>query len=538
MKITTTKKFLKKIILILVLLLSYFLYVDKPHAEVILPPFPSGFNENWTYFLSYDGGDGGIFHLTYCKSANQTMHLKTIYNEYETGNVVFIGDCYDPYGNYVGGAYHNRSTTSVPLTREQINNYNFSVDFNWRDYENQPYIGLFIEPNTRKIKTWKNYVGQIDEYTFDSVVISGNGSIYNAPNLQTEELLTPQDYSDLPSEPTISFEVVNGNGYADIYFFATGYTPTTIQDYDIKVRNLNTGNYTQETLQPVVSGSSEMSVRVYEPTNFYYYVEDKNTQEIIQEEYISVLTLEYSNFNINITNIDKPNTSITYTYQNFGNLTNFICTHQISGGQEIEDVDCTLSNNSYTINLGGNKAIIFRIYYENQQIFTSTTPFVFKGNLPYITYEEEVNGGLTSLKVFLNSYNDNNYITKYQINRGTETTPTLTQEPSVYNDKYSFVIWNLTEDTSIDVNVYDTNNNLVSASFYQYNAVKIQQIYGEDYGGVKGFFNTINISNISNELKQIIQSFGNLLMNSKIGGILITMATITALAWVLNLIRR
>lgn len=538
MKITTTKKFLKRIIIILALLLSYFLFIDNPHAEVILPPFPSGFDTNWTYFLSYDGGDGGIFHLTYCKSANQTMHLRYAYNEYDTGSIVFIGDCYDVYGNYVGNAYHNRSTTSVPLTREQINNYDFSVDFSWRDYENQAFTGLFIEPNTRKIKTWKNYVGQIDEYTFDSVVISGNGSIYNAPNLQNEELLTPQDYSDLPSEPTITYEVINGNGYADVFFYATGYTPTTIQNYDIKIRNLNNGNYTKETLQPVVSGSSEMSVRVYEPTNFYYYVEDKNTNEIIQEEIISVSMLDYSNFNVDITNIDKDNKSITYHYRNWGNLTDYTCTHQVSGGQEVEDLNCNVENNSYTLNVGGNKSVVFKIYQNENVIFKTTTPFVFSGNTPYITYQEELNGNIVNLKVILNSYNNPNYVVKYQLNDGTEMMPTLTQEPSAYNDRYSFIVWNIVEDTNVSVNVYDTNNNLITSSYYQYNIVKIQEVYGEDFGGVNGFLNTINLENISNELKEIIQNIGNLIMSSKLGGILITMATITALGFVFSLMRR
>lgn len=530
MKITTTKKFLKRIIIILALLLSYFLFIDTPKAQIIIPALPSGFDEeNWPYIISYQETYQTLT-LTYCKNANDFLSADTTWY---SGTPITINTCWEE-GTWYNGYAYRRTINDVVLTQEEVNSYSFQVNGTWGEERQAYYYTTSLNMNleTNKIVTWKDY---LTESIYNTAVITGNTNLYNYNS--SDILLSVSDYQ--PSQSiSIDYEIINGNGYADVYFYANNYTPSTIEDYDVKIRNLNNGNYTKETIQPNESGFSELKIRVYNPTNFYYYVEDKNTNEIINEEIISVSMLNYSNFNVDITNIDKENQSITYHYRNWGNLTDYTCTHQVSGGQEIEDLNCNVENNSYTLNIGGNKSVVFKIYQNENVIFKTTTPFVFTGNTPYITYQEELNGNIVNLKVILNSYNDSNYVVKYQLNDGTEMTPTLTQEPSAYNDRYSFIVWNIVEDTDVNVNIYDTNNNLITSSYYQYNIVKIQEVYGEDFGGVNGFLNTINLENISNELKEIIQNIGNLIMSSKLGGILITMATITALGFVFSLMRR
>lgn len=532
MKITTSKKFLKKIILILCLLLSYFLFIDKPQAKIILPALPSGFNEEWPYIISYDGS---TIYLTYCKSIDEQIRTRTAYPEGSTNTAFNVGYCYTSNGAYDGYAYR-RSINNVTLTKDQVNNYDFEINGDWGNEVQANYYGttLTINPTTRKIITWKDY---LSENIYNAVVITGNTNIYNY-NPSTEVLLTPQDYEYSSNIPTISYETIQRNGYTDVYFYANDYTTTTIQNYDIKIINQTTGNYTQETLQPNDDGFSELNIKVYEPTLFYYYVEDKNTLEKIQEEYISISNVTTSNFNINITNINKETQTITYNYENVGNITNFTCFHQISGGQQIQDENCNTTT-SYSLYVGGNKSVNFKIYYNNQIQFDTTIPFIFNQSTPYINFNEEIEGNLVNLKIILNSYNTSNYITKYIINNGIETTQTqLNQEPSVYNDKYSFTLWNLTETSNIIVNIYDLNNNLISSSYYKYNSVKIEQIKKENIEGVTGFFNFLNLDNISSELKQYILNFSNVIMSSRLGALLTTMAVITMLYFIISLIRR
>lgn len=534
MKITTSKKFLKKIILILCLLLSYFLFVDKPQAKIILPSLPSGFNEEWPYIISYD--PFGYVYLTYCKSTTEQIRLRNAYSSTSTYTGVQIGYCYTSDGAYDGYAY--RRGISQELTQEQINNYDFEINGEWgTEYQsNSRATNLSINPTTRKIITWKEYMTD-SQGVWNTAVITGNTNIYNY-NPSTEILLTPQDYEYSSNIPTISYETIQRNGYTDVYFYANDYTTTTIQNYDIKIINQTTGNYTQETIQPNDDGFSELNIKVYEPTLFYYYVEDKNTLEKIQEEYISISNVTTSNFNINITNINKETQTITYNYENVGNITNFTCFHQISGGSQIEDLNCN-TNTSYNLYVGGNKSVNFKIYYNEQIQFNTTIPFIFNQSTPYINFNEEIEGNLVNLKIILNSYNTSNYITKYIINNGIETTQAqLNQEPSTYNDKYSFTLWNLTETSNIIVNIYDLNNNLISSSFYKYNSVKIEQIKKENIEGVNGFFNFLNLDNISSELKQYILNFSNVIMSSRLGALLTTMAVITMLYFIISLIRR
>lgn len=532
MKITTSKKFLKKIILILCLLLSYFLFVDKPQAKIILPALPSGFNEEWPYIISYDGS-GGYVYLTYCKNTNNIITTQNkIQNPVINTYSVMLGTCKTPTGGYYGYTY--RRGIKQTLTQEQINNYDFEVNGEWGSEVQASYYGtgLKFDPKERKIATWKTMTNDNQ-----GVVITGNTSIYNYDPM-TENFVTPEDYEYSSNIPTISYETIQRNGYTDVYFYANDYTTTTIQNYDIKIINQTTGNYTHETIQPNDDGFSELNIKVYEPTLFYYYVEDKNTLEKIQEEYISISNVTTSNFNINITNINKETQTITYNYENVGNITNFTCFHQISGGTQIEDVNCN-TNTSYNLYVGGNKSVNFKIYYNNQIQFNTTIPFIFNQSTPYINFNEEIEGNLVNLKVVLNSYNTSNYITKYIINNGIETTQTqLIEETSTYNDRFSFTLWNLTENSNIIVNIYDLNNNLISSSYYKYNSIKIEQIKKENIEGVNGFFNFLNLDNISSELKQYILNFSNVIMSSKLGALLTTMAVITMLYFIISLIRR
>lgn len=229
-------KNLKKFLYLFSFLFLFF--IPKAHARIIIPALP--IDDNLPHIISYDGGDGRFF-LTYCKNINQTLHLKTEYPTNSSGiyngnDVVFIGDCYDNNGNYVDSAYRRSSPSGIYLTQEQINNYDFDVDFTWGN-ESQNFVGLFIDSQNRKIKTWKNYVGQYDEYTYDSVVIEGNTSIYNTSTLYNEILLSQEDYDeslnpDSPSYcPNVGRKLLGQVVNAQSLFFDISGTVGLSNDY-------------------------------------------------------------------------------------------------------------------------------------------------------------------------------------------------------------------------------------------------------------------------------------------------------------------
>lgn len=559
MKITTSKKFLKKIILILCLVLSYFLFIDKPKAQTNLDfKYNSTITTNtencqllYENVSNYIRRNATTFEVS---SDIDIQNDKTIllfgfqnYNSCPTNGLIRVGLLYDITQTTFNYFYTNRYNYSMTYYNFQLSfdaMYNItgiteipSSQTSYSSWTSSPQLDFYFDYHLGKNSTLTfNYSG-----TSDNLVVNSSDLIINA-NTNTTNLYDVIKKLDsawiIPSEPTISYEVINGNGYSDVKFIANGYTPTTIQDYNIKVINLNSGNYTQQTLQPSQSGDTDMTIRVYEPTTFYYYVENINTQEKIQEEYITIGSLNFSDLNIEILDINKDNKSIKYKYTSNGNINNFTCTHQISGEQEISDTNCNISTSEFNLIIGGNKSVTFRIYYNNVIQLESTIPFVFSQGTPYITFNEVFDDNITSLKVFLNSYNTNNYNVKYTINNGQEITPQLTQEPSNYNDKYSFIVWNITENTKINVYVYDLNNNLISSSYYEYNSIKIKETTKEDYNGVKGFFNRLKISNISDELKTIVQNFSTVIMSTRLGTIFILMATITILGFILSLLRR
>lgn len=338
-------------------------------------------------------------------------------------------------------------------------------------------------------------------------------------------------------EPTITQK----NGYSEVIFEAENYTQDTINEYNIVVTNIT--NASNQYMQPTLDNytNAKMTLNVYENTTFHYYLFAIDNPDVIIQEYYINVDISYTNkeyFSIKINNIDNQNNTINYSYipSEYNTLDEYKCYHRIDNGNNIEDSNCNTIDNQYTLNVGGNKSVIFYVYDNtNTLVYKHIENFVFDLSSPYITFNENYINNFVNLDVRVHWYNDNLNV-KYNIDNGTLFDAIL-NDLSSYDNSKTFQINNLNQGQIVNVLVYDSNNNIISSAEYTINLQRNPN-YNTTPQNMSNFFDSLNINNLASDLVEYTKQIGNILINSKIGNLLLLEFIIQAISLILILIRR
>lgn len=588
MKLITTKKFLKRIIFILLLFIFFMIkanattlttenyaqitYKDemisliqskKPKIDILhnyLENEDCFIYNNTSYCLSSGNyaivlGDLGNdstwqikiakFNYTtnapyiesfYNNSANYNKSLKMQYEGIK-GTINWSGNSvnsisFNATGSYgIGGTGIYGANFSGNLLQQNIFIY---IPFNASSPQSNEYFDAYFLDSDKLINYKTNTLGD----TYPNIKLFANNNTYSPPtNISSKAFLN----SFLPNqEVDIDYALQKENGYYNLILQMTNWTTENAFDYDIYLYDEN--NATTQYIPPANQGESgdfEKIIKVYEPKTYKFQIFNKDTLEYDKELIINIPSIEYDNFLIEITNIDKVNESISYKYIPFTNNYNYYCTHQIEGQNEVNDDDCnTIDSKLFNLVVGDNKNVTFRVYNsENNLIYKNSQNFIFKVGKPYITFIENYNGGLVNLEILFNRFNTN-YVAKYSINNGEEIiiSPTLKDQDQ---DLYFYELYNITENSEIEVYIYN-NNQLIASSIYKVNYNRISYNIGQDIdtNNISNLFNSLNLSNLSSELKELVKNVGNQIFSSRLGQLIyITISTI-AIGFIITLIRR
>lgn len=557
MRIIATRKFLKKIIIFLLLIILFFfvkIYPTKALVNTNNGKFPDAPSDAKNYFISYDD-NWKVFNIQYCKNDNEVIILDRNVPVPINNNQNYVGQigyCYNTQTKQRNGNTFRRNFDASDITVNQVF-YSENLDLSSKSWGNE----MSGTSGTRTF--YYNYVntGRLlirSDYTQMDIGYNGNPpkaiytfyaneNIYNykdnGNSISDSDIVLNKNLFSLNQDLTISYELVKRNGYYDLYLTMENYTENTLQDGK-GVLLIDTSTGKQTFLSPDIYGLDHRTMvqEVYYATTFKYQIIDTTDYSVLDEIIINVPNVEYDNFYIQINKIDKENSLINYSYVNKGNSSDYICYHQIENGQEIEDVNCGDINNSYNLTLTQNKSVNFIIKDSNNNIlFQETRNFVLYVGQPYIQFQENYDYNLLNLKILFNRFNNTNYIAKYQINGGQLVTITPTQEST---DIYSYLISNITENSTIKAYIYDNNNNLVASSVYNISYSYINQ-NGQDNINISNFtdlFKNLSFDNIQSELLNYINIIGNSIMTSKLGTIIFTTFIISLIGLVIKLIRR
>lgn len=544
MRIITTRRFLKKIIIFLLLIiLFFFIKIYPTHAlTTSWGEFPDAPSDAKNYFISYDAYYK-VFNIQYCKNDNEVIMLQTsvpLPNTNNNGYVGQLGYCYNTQTNQRNGNTYRRNLGVESMTVAEVLGSEF-IDLSARNWNNEQsgnagtrtfYYGFSAENRNRLLL-------KIDYPSVSGTQIYGyfaNENIYNYKANGTtltlnDVVLNTQEF---PMDLDISYQLTKKNGYYELKLTAVNYWGDTLREKQVLLIDESTGKET--ILSPTETGTTEEIINVYFSKTYRYQIIDTQ-YNVLKEEIINVPNIEYDNFSVKINNIDTNNKNISYTYINNGNTTNYTCYHQIDGQNEIEDTNCEDPNNNYTINLSENKNVNFLIYdNDNNLLFKDTQSFVLSVGQPFISFEENFEYNLLNIKILFNRYSSN-YVAKYQIDNGQLITITPTQEQSYYNDIYSYIVYNFTENSILRAFIYDNNNNLLASSVFNVNKAFIEQnnINNTD---ISNIFKNLSFDNISTELLQYITNFGNLIISTRLGTIIFTSFIISLLGLAIHLLRR
>lgn len=544
MRIITTRRFLKKIIIFLLLIiLFFFIKIYPTHAlTTSWGEFPDAPSDAKNYFISYDA-NFKVFNIQYCKNDNEVIMLQTsvpIPNSANNGYVGQLGYCYNTQTNQRNGNTYRRNLGVESMSVASVLSSNF-IDLSERSWNNEQsgsagtrtfYYG-YSATNRNRLLLKTDYPSVNGNYIYGYFA---NENIYNYKANGTtltlnDVVLSTQEF---PMDLDISYQLTKKNGYYELKLIAENYWGDTLREKQVLLIDESTGKET--ILPPNETGTTEETINVYFSKTYRYQIIDTQ-YNVLKEEIINVPNVEYDNFSVKINNIDTNNKNISYTYINNGNTTNYTCYHQIDGQNEIQDINCSDPNNNYTINLLENKNVNFLIYdNDNNLLFKDTQSFVLSVGQPFISFEENFEYNLLNIKILFNRYSTN-YIAKYQIDNGQPITITPTQEQSYYNDIYSYIVYNLTENSIIRAFIYDNNNNLLASSVFNVNRAFIEQnnINNTD---ISNIFKNLSFNNISTELLQYITNFGNLIISTRLGTIIFTSFIISLLGLVIHLLRR
>lgn len=322
------------------------------------------------------------------------------------------------------------------------------------------------------------------------------------------------------------------NNYTNTIFKINNYSYNSIDVEGLRIDIINNNNGNREFIQPNLNGEEITITKTdYENTSYTIQLYD-NDYNIIEEYSINANVMYYNeNFNVNIFNINNQNKTINYSYDiNYED--DVYCYHVINSSNEILDPNCKASDNNYQLTLNNNGNVQFIIKNSNNEIlFKYNQNFVFDVSQPYINFIDKFENNFLTLDVIINRFNSSDVV-RYSINNGEYFIVSYFENINLdVGDVRKFTISNLNNNDVIKVQIL-RNNSVISESSFNVFFNK----YPEEDFNLKNFFNKIDINNISNDLREYIINIGNIIINSKIGNLILLQFFILIITWVLKLI--
>lgn len=571
MRIIATRRFLKKIIIFLLLIILFFLF--KNNVNALSTTYNASLSYNETIIDNINNNRARIDAMnTYFQNLGTITYMNTNYNINDGTYIIQVPNASFSSDTWTIHLLHNftmqgwwRTSDSVGRFISDGGGLELSISFSGNNVTSHSVRGLGGYTIDDCWSTSVNWTGNpmssdievkvrnyIDTYFLNSnqnisLNVYGQSGFYDIPVklydsvAEAPNTINAKAFFDslLPNtELEISYELIKQNGYYDLYLYMDNYTGETIQNGK-GVQLIDTSTGKQTFISPDVNGlpNRTLVMEVYYPTTFQYQI-ITTEYEVLEEIIINVPNIEYDNFNIVINSIDKENNQVNYSYVNNGTTTNFKCYHQIQNGSTLQDRNCTNVDNNYTITLSQNKNVNFIIRDSaNNIIFQDTRNFVMSVGNPFIEFQENYEYNLLNIKILFNRFNTTDYIAKYQINNDAIITITPTQEQTAYNDVYSYIVYNITENAVIKAFIYDNSNHLIASSTFNVTYAFIEQNKLET-NNFNDLFKNLSFSNISSELLNYISNIGNMIINTKLGTIIFTTFLISLLGLVIKLIRR
>lgn len=404
----------------------------------------------------------------------------------------------------------------------------------WIDLFARNYNSYIIASNydtlSYKAPTWGQDSFSIDngtQYQFNSDNIPINFTNGNLYNFDVIDIFS--NYIPIISQPyTEQF-----SNYTNTIFKINNYSYNSVDIEGLRIDIINNNNGNREFVQPNLNGEEIIITKTdYENTSYTIQLYD-NDYNIIEEYSINANVIYYNeNFNVNIFNINNQNKTINYSYDiNYED--DVYCYHVINSSNEILDPNCKSSDNNFQLTLNNNGNVQFIIKNSNNEIlFKYNQNFVFDVSQPYINFIDKFENNFLTLDVIINRFNSSDVV-RYSINNGEYFIVSYFENINLdVGDVRKFTISNLNNNDVIKVQILRNNNIIAESSFN----VFFNKYPQEENFNLKNFFNKIDINNISNELREYIINIGNIIINSKIGNLILLEFFILIITWVLKLI--
>lgn len=542
---------MKKLKIILpIFLISLFVFIGnvKASENTIYGSFPNVPSDAKNYIISYDTY-WKVFNIQYCKNDNEVIMSTNpvpIPNLDNREYIISIGYCYNKQTKQRNGYTYRRNLGVESMTNAEVLGSEY-IDLSERTWNAEQSgnngIRIFkygyspIDRNRLLIKTdYPSYYTGDTIYTYYT-----NENIYNyetnGTTLTDDMIVLNKELFIQSNEPTIQPPYnIYKNGYTETTFLISNYTIESNQNgYFIRIINNNNGNI-QNVNPDATNPDQEITLTSYENTNYTIQIHDME-YNIIEEYSINanVIYENNTNFSIDITNIDNSTREVFYKYIISDTSQNYTCYHSINNNPFIEDLDCTdTSTIYYNLTMPNNGNLAFKIEDANNNIvYEYNQNIVFNVSETYISFQDNFDNNYLNLNVLINRYQTND-IVEYSINNSSFIQTTLTDYSITQNIK-NFYINNLNNNDILVVRV-KRNNEIISYATYKANYLKYYNNSEEDYN-INNIFKKINIENINNELKEYIKNFGNLIINSKIGNLLLLQTFCLVIILIIKMIR-
>lgn len=375
-------------------------------------------------------------------------------------------------------------------------------------------------------------IDNIGEYTYQSEIPINflNGTTYH------------WEVKDIFEEPTSVVPTIQPpyntyhNEYTETTFIVDNYTSESVSaGYNVEIINNNNKNtkfITPKSNEPY----QEITLTSYENTNYTIQIHDREYN--ILQKYSINANINYetnNNFSIEINNIDNNTREVFYKYIISDSNQNYTCYHSINNNPFIQDMDCMdPSTVYYNLTMPNNGNLAFKIEDNNGNIvYKYDQNIVFNVSETYISFQDNFDNNYLNLNVLINRYQSNDII-EYSINNSNFIQANLEDYSTIQNIK-NFYINNLNNNDIIIVRV-KRNNEIITYAKYKANYLKYSNNSEEDYN-ISNIFEKINIENINNELREYIKNFGNLIINSKIGNLLLLQTFCLVIILIIKMIR-
>ena len=425
------------------------------------------------------------------------------------------------------------------------NSGNINRQDNWYCFTASSWLGImgsnfqwYIISTNYPYFTYTRPTWDIDSFSIDN----GNEYVFQSSQIPINFLngtrynINVTDYYASPIPIIYVPQVETLQNKSIVTFTLDNYTlDSNNEGYFIRIVNNTEG--TTENISPLYNSTAQTITKEYfENTNVSFQIFDRE-DNIIQEYQVNVLINyeENTDYSISIREVDNSRKRIYYDYIIKNSTENVYCFYSINNGNFIQNSNCLDPNTTYTLNLTNNGNVTWEIRDENSNVlYKYSQNFIFDISSPYITFKDNFSNNFLNLDILINRYQSGDSV-EYSINNGTFISANLEDYSVSQSIKY-FTINNLSNNDIVNVKI-TRNNSIVASAKYTANYVKYINSSSQDFN-ISNIFERVNINNISATLREYISLIGNIIMNSKIGNLLLLETFILIIKIVIQMIKR